>query len=98
MAGFPRDLQRITTMFRRHLGAKIFAATCAFVLWFFVNAGERETQVMPFPVELMNLPERAVLTNPDRVDTVSVRLNGPDPLLASLDAKRVPIVLDLSHV
>ena len=70
----------------------------AFVMWFFVNAGERETQVLPFPVELRNLPERAVLTNADRVDTVSVRLNGPGPLLASLDTKRSPIILDLTNV
>lgn len=98
MAGFPRDLQRVTAALRRNVGAKIFAAACAFVLWFFVNAGERETLVLPFPVELRNLPERSVLTNADRVDTVSVRLNGPGPLLASLDAKRSPIVLDLSHV
>ncbi|MCC7538468.1 MAG: hypothetical protein IT379_19745 [Deltaproteobacteria bacterium] len=61
-----------------------------------MNAGERETQVMPFPVELRNLPERSVQTNLDKVDTVAVRLNGPGPLLASLDTKRSPIVLDLS--
>lgn len=97
MAELPRTLQRITTALRRNLGAKLFAAACAFVLWFFVNAGERETQVLPFPVELSNLPERSVLTNADRVDMVSVRLNGPGPLLASLDAKRAPIVLDLSN-
>ncbi len=98
MAELPRTLQRITAALGRHLGAKLFAAACAFVLWFFVNAGERETQVLPFPVELRNLPERSVLTNADRVDSVSVRLNGPGPLLASLDAKRAPIVLDLSDV
>ena len=91
------DFERLTAPFRRRLGAKLFAATCAFVLWFFVNAGERETQVLPFPIELTNLPERAVLTNPDRVDTVSVRLNGPGPLLASLDTRRSPIVIDLSR-
>ena len=98
MAQLPLTLQRVTAALRRHLGAKLFAAACAFVLWFFVNAGERETQVLPFPVELSNLPERSVLTNADRVDMVSVRLNGPGPLLASLDAKRAPIVLDLSNV
>jgi hypothetical protein len=99
MAGrFPRwDVETLTAPFRRRLGAKLFAATCAFVLWFFVNAGERETQVLPFPIELINLPERSMLTNPARVDTVSVRLNGPGPLLASLDTRRSPIVLDLSR-
>jgi YbbR domain-containing protein len=89
-------LDRWTTPLRRRIGAKVFAAACAFVLWFFVNAGERETLVLPFPIELRNVPERAVLTNPDRVDTVSVRLNGPGPLMASLDARRSPIVVDLS--
>lgn len=89
-------LERLTAPLRRRFGAKIFAAACAFVLWFFVNAGERETQVLPFPIELRNVPERAVLTNPDRVDTVSVRLNGPGPLMASLDTRRSPIVVDLS--
>ena len=97
MASWQATLERLTIPFRRRLGAKLFATACAFVLWFFVNAGERETQVMPFSVEFRNLPERAVLTNPDHVDTVSVRLNGPGPLLASLDTKRSPIVLDLSH-
>ena len=90
-------LGRLAFRFRRRLGAKVFATVCAFVLWFFVNAGERETQVIPFPIELRNIPERAVQTNADRVDTVSVRLNGPGPLLASLDPKRSPIVLDLSR-
>jgi hypothetical protein len=98
MFGLPRDLQRFSDPFRRRVGAKLFAAACAFVLWFFVNAGERETQVLPFPIELRNLPERSILTNPDRVDTVAVRLNGPGPLLASLDTKRSPIVLDLSNL
>lgn len=92
------DVDRLTAPFRRRFGAKLFAAACAFVLWFFVNAGERETQELPFPVELRNLPERSVLTHPDRVETVSVRLNGPGPLLASLDTRRSPIVIDLSHV
>lgn len=97
MAELRTTLERLTIPFRRRIGAKLFAAACAFVLWFFVNAGERETQVMPFPIEFRNLPERSMQTNPDKVDTVSVRLNGPGPLLASLDTKRSPIVLDLSH-
>lgn len=97
MADWRATIERLTIPFRRRLGAKLFATACAFVLWFFVNAGERETQVMPFPIEFRNLPERSIQTNPDRVDTVAVRLNGPGPLLASLDTKRSPIVLDLSH-
>ena len=33
------DVDRLTAPFRRRLGAKLFAATCAFLLWFFVNSG-----------------------------------------------------------
>ncbi len=98
MAETTRTFERLIAPLRRRLGEKLFATVCAFVMWFFVNAGERETQVMPFSIELRNLPERSVQTNADRVDTVAVRLNGPGPLLASLDTKRSPIVLDLSHV
>jgi YbbR domain-containing protein len=96
MATFAERLDRWTVPLRRRVGAKVFAAACAFVLWFFVNAGERETLVLPFPIELRHGPERAVLTTAERDDTVSVRLNGPGPLMASLDARRSPIVVDLS--
>jgi YbbR domain-containing protein len=81
---------------RGNLGAKVLAAAVAFALWFFVNAGQRDTQVFEFPIEFKNLPEGAIVANPDRFDTVDVKLNGPGALLASLDARRFPIGLDLS--
>ncbi len=93
---WPPDVRALLAPFRRNLVAKAFAGLFAFMLWFFVNAGKRETQVFQFPIELQNVPERSVLMNPQGVDSVAVRLNGPAPLLASLDTRRVPIVLDLS--
>jgi len=98
MARLPQpswDLQRLTAPLRRNVLAKVFAGLFAFVLWLFVNAGKRETQVVQFPIELRNAPEQAVLVNRDRIDSVAVRLNGPGALLASLDGRRAPIVLDL---
>ncbi len=83
---------------RRNLWAKLFALGAAFLLWLFVNAGKRETQVVQLPIELRNLPEHTVLANTDRVDSVAVRLNGPGPLLASLDVRRAPVVVDLARV
>lgn len=94
----PRDLQRLTAPLRRNVTAKVFALAFAFVLWFFVNAGKRETQVFQFPIELRNIPERTVLANRDRLDSVAVKLNGPGALLASLDSRRSPIAVDLSTV
>lgn len=91
-----RDFHRVTAPLRRNVGAKLFAAVFAFMLWFFVNAGERDTQVFQFPIELRNAPQRTVVANADRVETVAVKLNGPAALLASLDTRRAPIVIDLS--
>ena len=91
------DLPRLMAPLRRNVLAKLFAGLCAFILWLFVNAGKRETQVVQFPVELRNAPEQSMIVN-DRIDTVAVRLNGPGALLASLDGRRAPIVLDLGNV
>jgi len=91
-------LRRLAAPLRRNLAAKIFAALFAFVLWFFVNAGKRETQIFQFPLEIKNVPEHTVLVSRDRIETVAVKLNGPGALLTSLDGRRVPITLDLSGV
>jgi YbbR domain-containing protein len=90
-------LQRLAAPLRRNLLAKVFAAVFAFVLWFFINAGQRQTEVFQFPLELKNIPERTVVVG-DLVDAVTVRLNGPGALLTSLDGRRAPITLDLSRV
>ena len=93
-----RGLQRLAAPLRHNLAAKIFAALFAFVLWFFVNAGKRETQIFQFPLEIKNMPEHTVLGAGDRIDTIAVKLNGPGALLTSLDGRRAPITLDLSGV
>ena len=98
MATWAERWQAVTAPLRRNVVAKIFAAVFAFVLWLFVNAGERDTQTFQFPVEFRNAPQRTVLAPGMRIDTVAVKLNGPAALLASLDARRAPIVVDLSRV
>ena len=92
------EVRRLTAALRRNVAAKLFAAAFAFMLWFFVNAGKRETEVFQFPIELTNVPRGTMLVNPDRVDSIAVKLNGPGALLASLDSRRSPIVVDLSGV
>ena len=93
-----REWRRYTAPLRRNTLGKLFALGVAFLLWFFVNAGKRETQVLQFPVEFRNAPEHSALVTRERVDTVSVKLNGPGALLASLDGRRAPISVDLSTV
>lgn len=93
-----RDWQRLTAPLRRNALGKIAALLVAFVLWLFVNAGKRETELLQFPIEFRNTPERSVLVTRERVDTVSVKVNGPGALLASLDGRRAPIVIDLAGI
>ena len=70
---------------------KLFSLLVAILLWFFVNAGERETEVLQVPVELRNVPPNVVLVSP-RVDSITVRLRGPRTLLATLDGRRAPVI------
>jgi YbbR domain-containing protein len=93
-----RDWQRWFAPFRRNLFGKVFALAVAFILWLFVNAGKRETQVVQFPIEFRNTPQSSVLVTRERIDSVSVKLNGPSALLTSVDGRRAPIVLDLAKV
>jgi YbbR domain-containing protein len=98
MARLDADWQRWLAPVRRNVWGKLAAVAVAFVLWLFVNAGKRETQVLQFPVEFRNTPDRSVLVTRERIDTVSVKLNGPGALLASLDSRRAPIMIDLSGI
>jgi YbbR domain-containing protein len=98
MSAAVRDWQRYVAPLRRNAPGKLVALVVAFVLWLFVNAGKRETQTLQFPVEFRNTPERSVLVTRERVDTVSVKLNGPGALLESLDGRRAPIAIDLSGI
>ncbi len=93
-----RDWRRYTGPLRRNIVGKLFALLVAFLMWFFVNAGKRETQVLQFPVEFRNMPEHSALVTRERVDSISVKLNGPGALLASLDGRRAPIIVDLSTI
>jgi len=93
-----RDWRRLTAPLRRNTLGKLFALLVAFLMWFFVNAGKRETQVVQFPVEFRNMPGNSALVPRERVDSVSVKLNGPGALLASLDGRRAPVIVDLSTI
>jgi YbbR domain-containing protein len=93
-----RDWRRYTVPLRRNALGKALALVVAFLMWLFVNAGKRETQILQFPVEFRNTPEHSALVTRERIDTVSVKLNGPGALLASLDGRRAPITIDLSTI
>ncbi len=89
------SIARLREVMFRNLGTKLFSLAFAFGVWLWVNAGEREVQIVHFPVELTGQPEETALVG-ERVDRVAVHLNGPRTLLAPIEANRRPIVLDIS--
>jgi len=92
-----RVLGESRTVALRNWQTKLLSIGFAFAIWLWVNAGEREVQVIYFPLEYVGQPKDALLVG-NRVDRVAVHLNGPRTLLAPIETNRRPIVLDLSGV
>lgn len=90
-------LGKLRTVALRNWQTKLLSIGFAFGIWLWVNAGEREVQVIYFPLEYAGQPEETALVG-NRVDRVAVHLNGPRTLLAPIETNRRPIVLDLSGV
>jgi hypothetical protein len=79
-------------------GVKLLALLIAFGLWFFVNTGERDTEMaVQVPVELRNRPPNVMLVSP-RVDFIDLVVRGPRTLLNRIDPQRISITLDLHGV
>ncbi|KAB2956273.1 MAG: hypothetical protein F9K18_13250 [Thermoanaerobaculia bacterium] len=77
-------------------GLRLLALACALVVWFFTSVEKRERiseRVLDAPVTY-NLPRGAVLLEP--IQTVKVRLRGPDRKLRSLTPFSISVVLDVS--
>jgi YbbR domain-containing protein len=81
-----------------NLGLKILSLLAAFSLWFFVNAGERDTEAaLQVPLELRNIPAHLMIVSP-RIDFIDMRVSGPRTLLSRIDRDRLSMTLDLSGV
>lgn len=79
-------------------GVKLLSLVIAFGLWFFVNTGERDTEMaVQVPVELRNRPPNVMLVSP-RVDFIDLVVRGPRTLLNRIDPQRISIALDLHGV
>ncbi len=85
---------KIREMLTHNLGLKTLSLFLAAVLWLFVSSGREAETELSLPVVLTNIPPGMTVTNrpPSRID---VRLAGPRILLLRLDARRLPVVLDL---
>jgi hypothetical protein len=79
-------------------GVKLLSLVIAFGLWFFVNTGERDTEMaVQVPVELRNRPPNVMLVSP-RVDFIDLVVSGPRTLLNRIDPQRMSVGLDLHGV
>lgn len=93
-----RVFEAIRGAFLDNFGLKVLSIALAFSLWFFVNAGERDTEAaFQVPLELRNIPADLMIVSP-RVDFVDLRVSGPRTLLSRIDRDKLSMVLDLDGV
>lgn len=95
----PRQIgETVGSWITYNAGLKVLSVIAAFALWFFVNAGERDTETaLQVPLELRNIPEDLMQVSP-RVDFVDLRVSGPSVLLSRIDRERLSVVLDVGGV
>jgi len=95
----PRDLgESLRWLVLRNAGLKLLSLAAALGLWFFVNAGERDTELsLQVPVELRNIPPNVMLVSP-RVDFIDLTVRGPRTLLTRIHPDQLSMALDLRGV
>lgn len=93
-----RLLETLRYAVLHNIGLKLVSLLAAFALWFFVNAGERNTEAaFQVPLELRNIPAHLMIVSP-RIDFVDLRVSGPRTLLNRIDREQLSMALDLGGV
>jgi len=95
----PRDVgDSLRWLLLHNAGTKLLSVLIAIGLWFFVNAGERDSEIaVEVPVELRNIPPSVMLISP-RVDFIDLVVSGPRTLLNRIDREHLSLALDLHGV
>lgn len=95
----PRDLgESLRWLLLHNAATKLLAVCIAAGLWFFVNTGERDTELgIQVPVELRNRPANVMLVSP-RVDFIDLVVSGPRTLLNRIDPEQLSVALDLHGI
>lgn len=81
---------------RANLRLKIFALLIAIVWWAVVRGEDTRVRDVPVPVDYINLPASMELSG-RIIDTVTVRLRAPDPILRNLAEDRLSASIDLAR-
>lgn len=88
---------RLKALLLNNLMAKVFSLVFAVVLWAVV-IGEKHGQLqLTVPLELINIPEKAVVVN-DVPSNLSVLVQGPRTLLRTLSGRDIRRTVDLRGV
>ena len=88
---------RVRDLFLRNLPVKLLSLFFALVLWGVV-IGERKAQVqLNIPLELVNMPEEAVLVT-DVPANISVVVRGPRTLIRTLPGRGIRKSIDLKEL
>jgi len=86
----PRDV------IRHNAEMKLLSLGLAFLVWFTINASERDAErVIELPVTIRKVERGLIVTNPP-VKPVSVVLRGPRTILDGVDEHRSRVALDLT--
>lgn len=95
----PRNVgESLRGLVLHNAGLKLLSLVAAIGLWFFVNAGERDTELsLQVPVELRNIPPNVMLVSP-RVDFIDLVARGPRTLLSRIQPDQLSMTLDLRGV
>jgi len=81
---------------RSNLKLKIFALLIAIVWWAVVRAEDTSVRDIQVPVDYVNLPGSMEMSG-RILDTVTVRLRAPDPILRNLAEDRLSASIDLAR-
>jgi len=81
---------------RQNLYLKIFSLILAVVCWYVVRGEEERVRDYSVPLEYTKLPASYDLSG-RVIDTVAVRLRGPEPVLRTITEDRVSARIDLSR-
>ncbi len=81
---------------RQNLYLKMFSLVLAVVCWFVVSSEEDRVRDFMVPLEYVNLPATMDLAG-RVVDTASVRLRAPEPILRAITEDRLSARIDLSR-
>lgn len=78
----------------RHVGLKILALALGTLLWLTVSGHQIERNV-PVPLAFSNMPASLEMTG-DQIDSIGVRVRGPEDIVSSLGQGNLRVIVDLS--